>query len=606
MLDQGLPVDMRIGTFGQTVLQVSANLGHTEAVKMLLERGADPNQADLDGATVLSYAAEQSRSEVIDLLLAAGAEPNRCQVERFHPLLLAIKQGHEAVVDRLLSGGADPEQGYAEGYRPLHMALHFGRIGMARKLVRAGADPDRPSQDGIFPTLMAFHKTEDFFLELFEDWPLPRAVEPQYGHSCLMVAVELGWRRAVPRLLDLGADPNFMGKSGESALLMAVAMADEEMVACLLAGGADPNLAGPEGRWPLFVAVARGHEAIVDRLIERGARLDVTGPDGISLLGFALSLEDPGLFLKLLDAGADPHASLPSGKNLLFLAASTEHVSATIALLANGLPADEPADDGMTPLMAAARALCPTQVERLVRQGGAEVDRLDQEGFSALMHAVAVARSVFDDSRAERLLATIDVLLAAGASLETGADGSAPLARLAARCATRALFQRLLEAGMRVDPQDAELFFEALENTDRRVLDLILSMGGPLESRNAEGLTPLLAAARFGQAFAVRRLVSAGADLHAVSPQGRGILHCAVEGDAPEILAMALKRGAAINRKDDDGYTPLALAAELGGLELARTLLKAKADKALTDGQGRTPRQIALVHRDKPMARLLA
>jgi ankyrin repeat protein len=59
---------------GYTPLLYAIAGGHTKAVKALLELGADPNLAHLDGETPLMYAKELHHSEIADLLRQAIQE----------------------------------------------------------------------------------------------------------------------------------------------------------------------------------------------------------------------------------------------------------------------------------------------------------------------------------------------------------------------------------------------------------------------------------------------------------------------------------------------------------------------------------------------------
>ena len=53
---------------GKTALHVASLEGHSEAVKLLLEAGAEVDAEDDNGQTPLSWAAENGHSEAVKLL----------------------------------------------------------------------------------------------------------------------------------------------------------------------------------------------------------------------------------------------------------------------------------------------------------------------------------------------------------------------------------------------------------------------------------------------------------------------------------------------------------------------------------------------------------
>ncbi len=61
---------------GGTALMIAIGHGSLEAVGLLIDRGADVNTKDADGATPLMAAAYRGRTEMIGLLLQAGADVN--------------------------------------------------------------------------------------------------------------------------------------------------------------------------------------------------------------------------------------------------------------------------------------------------------------------------------------------------------------------------------------------------------------------------------------------------------------------------------------------------------------------------------------------------
>lgn len=73
--DDAADVDTR-GKNGWTPLIWAANLGHPEAVKVLLAAGASVDSRRGRGSTALIYAAKKGHFKVADILLAAGADPD--------------------------------------------------------------------------------------------------------------------------------------------------------------------------------------------------------------------------------------------------------------------------------------------------------------------------------------------------------------------------------------------------------------------------------------------------------------------------------------------------------------------------------------------------
>jgi ankyrin repeat protein len=93
--------------FGQTALHLAARLGRTDAVKVLLAAGADPNSGDNLNDTPLHLAAENGRIEVVKLLLAHGARLDLQNKARQTPLQAALAAGQKkaAEIIRKKDGG---------------------------------------------------------------------------------------------------------------------------------------------------------------------------------------------------------------------------------------------------------------------------------------------------------------------------------------------------------------------------------------------------------------------------------------------------------------------------------------------------------------------
>ena len=71
----GVNPDALDPTFGATAIAFAADFGRTEAVRILLDAGADPNALNKNGSSPALGAAFFGRPECLRILLDAGADP---------------------------------------------------------------------------------------------------------------------------------------------------------------------------------------------------------------------------------------------------------------------------------------------------------------------------------------------------------------------------------------------------------------------------------------------------------------------------------------------------------------------------------------------------
>jgi ankyrin repeat protein len=124
------------------------------------------------------------------------------------------------------------------------------------------------------------------------------------------------------------------------------------------------------------------------------------------------------------------------------------------------------------------------------------------------------------------------------------------------------------------------------------LLDPLIASASPdIETYSYDGWTPLHLAAFFGRRAAVGRLMTAGADLNAVSRNAlrNTPLHAAVAGGHVEVSLLLIDSGADVNAVDAGGHTPLHIAAEAGYAPVAQALLARGASAHVVDSEDRTP-----------------
>lgn len=119
--------------------------------------------------------------------------------------------------------------------------------------------------------------------------------------------------------------------------------------------------------------------------------------------------------------------------------------------------------------------------------------------------------------------------------------------------------------------------------------------GAPPDSRDPDGLTPLMVAAGVGSPQLVELLLVAGADVHALEPRmGASALHKAAQGGSVDVTRLLLDRGAFIDLQSPTlGHTPLFDAVWYKSHEVAGYLLDRGAKTTLTSHYGLTPLDVA-------------
>ncbi|CAH0772952.1 unnamed protein product [Bemisia tabaci] len=190
---------------GRTALHLAAINGSTSLVKALLEKGAEVNVYDLDGASPLHYACRHS-AKLVQLLLDEGAEVNdesrdkSQDVEcRETPLMIAARNGKPEMVQMLLKRGAAVHIKNRRGETALYCTMD---VKVQELLLHSGADPNSAGKRSISN---AFWYGSSESIKILLDYgaqvDLRRLIKWSYGQNNRTIQLVLEYRFIDPQLL---------------------------------------------------------------------------------------------------------------------------------------------------------------------------------------------------------------------------------------------------------------------------------------------------------------------------------------------------------------------------------------------------------------------
>jgi ankyrin repeat protein len=292
------------------------------------------------------------------------------------------------------------------------------------------------------------------------------------------------------------------------------------VTATTLAAAGDPRL--------IDAVKDRNVEAV--RALLKGSKADVNARqgDGATALHWAVHRRDDSLVDLLLRAGAKPDLADDTGATPLYLACLNRSAATIERLLQARANANAALVSGETVLMTCARTGEGAGVRALLARGANVNAKEPGHDQTALMWAAAQSHP-----------AAVDALLKGGADV---------------RARSRAYTQTVTS--------------EVTQRAGREELNYTVPRGGS---------TPLLFAARSGDAESARMLIEAGADVNETLPDGASALVIAAHSGHTSAATVLLQKGADPNAAEV-GYTALHAAVLRSDLVLVNTLLAHKAN----------------------------
>ncbi len=320
MIRSGIDVNSR-DSVGRSILRATTTYCGEEAVRFLLNLGADVHARDEDGMTALYDA----NPNVVELLVEFGADINTRVHQGMTPLHHVAQYDCDVLMQALLMSGADVNACNDECRTPLHEAARFRKDSNVVALLEAGADPLARDQNGDTPFDVAQcrdHDEQDRCLIFLSEAMFK--VDGNKGTS-LMNAVAEGKVVSADSLIDVGADVNFCDEMGQSMMHFAVGCGENsrKMVKMVASNGASLDVISLDFITPLCIVVYRGDTELAELLIDLGADWQLGGwSRSRSPLHIAAEQGDVPMATMLLQRGADLFAMDEDGYTPLELAQS--------------------------------------------------------------------------------------------------------------------------------------------------------------------------------------------------------------------------------------------------------------------------------------------
>jgi uncharacterized protein len=438
----------------------------------------------------------QRNTNAVRALIQRKANVNAPQVDGTTALHWAVRLDDAELADMLIRAGALVSAANRDGVTPLQLAAMNGNAVMLDKLIKAGANPNQPLT--------------------------------QYGDTALMMAARTGKTDALKVLLEADGKVNEREKwGGTTALMWAVSERHPEAVKLLIEHGADVKARSN------FVPAAngRGFEGRTPIADDSGRKVEEFASGWLTPLMFAA--RDGGLELTriLVGAGADVDAVAGDGKTALALAIFNGSYDVASFLVDSKADVNKADAQRFTPLFWAVDrrnmetapnfpwmvTLDPMPLVRQLLDAGANPNALVnntprgrmREGSPRIVFATALMRAAFAGD-----LELVELLL------ERGAD-PAIVSRDGETMVSAAAGLAFIHGYHRGKPLDERL----------QVVKRLVQLGNDVNQADDYGITPLMAAANYGDVSIIRYLIDGGADLgaHDLGKKNDGAFGSSVE-----------------------------------------------------------------------------
>ncbi|KAG8753175.1 hypothetical protein FRC14_006356 [Serendipita sp. 396] len=560
------------GRFGDEALEAALQSHLKEyLVKILLDKGADPNAPHKTKGNMLQYAIIRSEEQAVRWLLEAGADVNAVEGEYGTALQAAATHDKEPIVRLLLQYGANVNTSCGRYGNALQAAAMKRSLPVVQLLLDHGADIN--VRGGMYET-------------------------------ALQAGAMVGEEEVVKLLLNSGADVNIFGGKYRTALQAAATKGYENIVKLLLAAGADINVAAISEhattdsnpnikvKSTIEVAALSGNIEVVRLLLEHALDINADSESCAAALSNAARLSTTAMLDFLIAKNVDVRSY---GSRAIYSATDMQRVNNLKLLLAHSADVNLPGGRLGSALQVSIN-YNRWDIMSLLLESGADVNFQGGEYGTALQQAI--------ESGSKPMAME---LLRRGAKVNVTAGKWGSALAIASCKGDEEMFHELLRRGA-----DINLTYGHYGNPlQAAIRGNYYNLANELLDRGAEPTigtkykTALIAAAGYGktgQLELIKRLISLGVDIEAVDePQSEdsrstldmtALQHAAYTGNE-SVAHLLLEAGANVNTHAGTYGHALQIASMEGKHAMVLLLLKKGANVNAVGGKYGTALQAA-------------
>ena len=374
--------------------------GNVANVKSLIFQGTNIHVANETsrGYIPLTHAVALAQYEIAIILLEHGANPNTADLNGSTPLILALKNldrrmnapdYHNHIWRKMeflqivIAKGANVNvEDYYTRNSALNLAIQNGFDEITKLLIENGADVNYQ-----VPIITAIEKDNLKIVELLTSYGAILFIANHTKRHALTLAIEKGNIEIIKSLIEYNKSfnefdiINAKDNYGEIPMNLAAKQGNIEIVKILISNGANVNAKDIYGKFPLGTAIMEGNVEIAKLLIQNNA--DVNSIERSSYIDMmlygmdinsrpielALAFENVEMVNLLIRSGAQTNYISSDGSSLFNIAIEDNSLEVIKTLVENGAKINASDGNFLTPMHKAVIYQRPEIVEYLLDQG---------------------------------------------------------------------------------------------------------------------------------------------------------------------------------------------------------------------------------------------